>query len=80
MASCFLIDDILQKECEESTTGNMLNNFFYFLKLFEGSTRTCETNQTASQLLLSEVKKQNSGRKTRPAFYLPFISYEHSPK
>ena len=35
MASSFLIDDILRKECEKSPTGNMLNDFFYFLKPFE---------------------------------------------
>ena len=33
-----------------------------------------------SQLLLSEVKKRNTGPKTRSALHLPFIYYEHSPK
>ena len=37
MASSFSIG-ILRKECEESPRGNMLHDF-YFLKLFEGSTR-----------------------------------------
>ena len=37
--------DILRKEREESPTGNMLYDFFYFLKLFEGSTRALDANQ-----------------------------------
>ena len=80
MASIFLIDDILLKECEKSPTGNMLIDFFYFLKLFEGSIRRLNGNQMTSQLLFKEVKKQNAGLKTSPALDLPFISYEHSPK
>ena len=45
MASSFLFDEILRKECEKSPTGNMLNDFFYFLKLFEGSTRRLNDSQ-----------------------------------
>ena len=40
-----LIADILRKECEESPTGYMLYDFFYFLKLFEGSSRRLDPNQ-----------------------------------
>ena len=51
MASSFLIEDILRKECEKSPTGNMLNDFFYFLKLFEGSTgRRLDGNQIKQHL------------------------------
>ena len=39
-----LIADILRKECEESPT-DMLYDFFYFLKLFEGSSRRLDPNQ-----------------------------------
>ena len=39
MASSFLIDDILWKECEESPAGNMLYDLFYFVNLFEDSSR-----------------------------------------
>ena len=35
MTSSFLIENILRKECEKSPTGNMLNDFFYFLKIFK---------------------------------------------
>ena len=35
MGSSFLINDILRKECEESATGNMLYDLFYFLKLLK---------------------------------------------
>ena len=42
--------DILRKEREESPTGNMLYDFFYFLKLFEGSTRMFDTNQIKRRL------------------------------
>ena len=45
MTSNFLIEDILRKEYEKSPTGNMLNDFFYFLKIFEGSTRRLDGNQ-----------------------------------
>ena len=45
MASNFLIDDILRKECEELPTGNILYDLFYFLKLFEGNTRRLDANQ-----------------------------------
>lgn len=38
MAPSFLIDDILRKECEESVTGNMLKDYFYFLKLLKVAT------------------------------------------
>ena len=44
MTSSFLIEDILRKECEKPRTGNMLNDFFYFLKLFEDSTRRLDGN------------------------------------
>ena len=50
MASSFLIDDILRKECEKSPTGNMLNDFFYYLKLFEGSTKRLDGNQIKRHL------------------------------
>ena len=50
MASSFLIDDILRNECEESATGNMLYDFFCFLKLFEGSTRRLDVSQTKRHL------------------------------
>ena len=81
MASSFLIDNILRKESEELPTSNILYDFFYFLKSFEGSTkRVVKSNETTSQLLSSEVKKQNAGQKTRPAVKFNFISYEHFPK
>ena len=70
MASTFLINDILRKECEASPTGNMLYDFFNFLKLFEGRTRRLDADQI----------KRNAGRKTRPTLYLQFNCYEHSPK
>ena len=38
MAPSFLIDDILRKECEESVTGNMLQDYFYFLKSLKVAT------------------------------------------
>ena len=85
MASSFLIDDILRKECEKSPIGNMLNDFFYFLRLFEGSNKRLDGNQIRRHLSsvtsqLSEVKKRNAGLKTSPALDLPFISHEHFPK
>ena len=83
MASSFLIKDILRRECEKSLTGNILNDFFYFLKLIEGSIRRLDanqSNQTTYHLFLREVKKRSAGLKTSPALYLPFISYEHPCK
>ena len=38
MAPSFLIDDILRKESEESATGSMLQDYFYFLKLLKVAT------------------------------------------
>ena len=49
MAFSFLIDDILRKECETSPTGNLLYDFFYILKLFEGRTRRLVGNQIKQQ-------------------------------
>ena len=50
MASSFLIDDILRKEYEESPTGNMLHDFLYFLKLFEGSSRRLDSDEIKRHL------------------------------
>ena len=52
MAPKFSTDDILQKECKKI----MLDDFFYFLELSEGSTRRLQSSQTTSQLRLSEMK------------------------
>ena len=56
IASSFLVDHIWQKECEESMTGNMLNDFFYFLWLFEGSTRRLDGNQIKRHLISCWVR------------------------
>ena len=50
MESNFLIDEILRKEWEESPTCSMLHDFFYFLKLFEGTTRKLDANQIKRHL------------------------------
>ena len=41
---------MLRKECEKSPTGNMLNDFFCSLKLFEGSTRRLDGNKIKRHL------------------------------
>ena len=56
MASSFLIDKILQKEYEESPTGNILYYFFYFSKLFEGSLRRLDANQIKQHLKSEKAK------------------------
>ena len=50
MAASFLVDDILQRQREESPTGNMLYNFFNFLKLFEGRSRMLDPSQIKRHL------------------------------
>ena len=56
MASGFLIDNILRKECEESLTDNMLYDFFYFLKSFEGSGRRLDPNEIKQHLSSYQVR------------------------
>ena len=50
LVSSFLIANIFRKGCQQSPIGNILYDFFYFLKLFEGNTRKLDANQIKHHL------------------------------
>ena len=74
--------DILRKEREESPTGNMLYDFFYFLKLFERSTRALDANQIKWYLGSCEVTRKTEmlTGKLDKLFISPSPTIKISPK
>ena len=76
MTSSFLIEDILQKKCEKSPAGNMLNDSFYFLQLFAGSTRGLAGNQTKRHINSCYVRLKSEMLALRP---VPFLTSPSSP-